>query len=160
MLKPAAGEKEQFRIRPATPDDAPFVTALAARFGATRAAWREHDEVVSGTARQLVAAFEAACDANPILIAVGTAGERVGFAYLVTHHDFFTGEPHGHISEIATVADGSGAGSALVEACEAWSRARGFRYLSLNVNDANELARRFYARREFVAEYRHLVKLL
>jgi GNAT superfamily N-acetyltransferase len=154
------GEEAQLRVRPATPDDAPFVIALAARFGATRAAWRDHEEVVSGTARQLAAAFAAACDANPILIAVGAAGERVGFAYLVTHHDFFTGEAHGHISEIATVADGSGAGRALVEACEAWSRERGFRYLSLNVNDANEPARRFYARRAFVPEYRHLVKLL
>jgi GNAT superfamily N-acetyltransferase len=84
----------------------------------------------------------------------------VGFAYVVTHTDFFTGEPHGHVSEIAVVADGSGAGGVLIEAAEQWSRERGFRYLSLNVNDANEHARRFYERRAFLPEYRHLVKLL
>ncbi len=160
MVEPASGETAELRVRPATPEDAPFVIALAARFGATRAAWREHEEVVIGTARQLAAAFDAASDGSALLIAVGPAGERVGFAYVVTHEDFFTGEPHGHISEIATAADGTGAGSALMRACEAWSRRRGFRYLSLNVNDANEPARRFYARRAFVPEYRHLVKLL
>jgi len=47
-----------------------------------------------------------------------------------------------------------------MDAVEDWSRARGFRYVSLNVNDANEAARRFYERRAYQPEYRHLVKLL
>lgn len=158
------------RVRPATSDDVPFVIALAARFGSSRAPWRGHDEVVAGTARQLAAALDNATRSEAknngtvrdaaVLIAVGSTGERVGFAYLVTHEDFFTGEPHAHLSEIATVTDRSGAGSALMNACEEWARERGFRYLSLNVNDANESARRFYARRAYVPEYRHLVKLL
>jgi len=147
-------------VRKATALDAPFVIGLAARFGPTRAAWRDFDEVVEGTQRQLAAAFAAARDTDAILVAVNAAGERCGFVYLVTHPDFFTGEMHGHISEIATVSDESGAGSVLMTAAEAWSRERGFRYLSLNVNDANEPARRFYEHRRYVPEYRHLVKLL
>jgi ribosomal protein S18 acetylase RimI-like enzyme len=149
------------RVRAATLLDEPFVLSLAERFGETRARWRGSAEVVEGTRRQLAAAFAAGPrDDHALLIAIGSGGDRVGFVFLVTHEDFFTGERHGHISEIATVADGRGAGGALVAASERWSRERGYRYLSLNVNDTNESARRFYERRAFVPEYRHIVKLL
>jgi GNAT superfamily N-acetyltransferase len=148
------------RVRLATEEDIAFVLGLATRFGTTRAQWRTFDEVVRGTQRQLTAAFAAARDTEAILIAVRSAGERSGFAYVVTHHDFFTGEEHGHLSEIATIADNSGAGSALLSAAEAWSRDRGLRYLSLNVNDSNAHALAFYERRAYVPEYRHFVKLL
>jgi GNAT superfamily N-acetyltransferase len=148
------------RVRAAQSSDRNFVVGLATRFGPTRAAWREFDEVVRGTQRQLAKAFDDPGAADVILIAVDSSDEPLGFAFVVTQRDFFTGENHGHISEIATVADGSGAGRALMDASEAWTRERGFRYLSLNVNDTNEAARRFYERRDYVPEYRHLVKLL
>ncbi|GAC1544495.1 MAG: hypothetical protein NVS2B17_25630 [Candidatus Velthaea sp.] len=137
-----------------------FVIGLARRFGETRAAWRQYDEVVNGTERALRKAFHEPSEAAVVFIAEDADGKRLGFAYVVTQHDFFTGEEHGHISEIATVVDGTGAGSALVNAAEVWSRKRGFRYLSLNVNDANEPAHQFYSRREYLPEYRHLAKLL
>ncbi len=147
-------------VRPAQASDRRFVVGLATRFGPTRAAWRALDEVVRGTQRQLAKAFDDPCAADVILIALDSSDVPLGFAYVVTHRDFFTGETHGHISEIATVADGSGAGRALMDASETWSRERGFRYLSLNVNDTNDAARQFYERRDYVPEYRHLVKLL
>ncbi len=147
-------------VRLAGDGDRDFVLRLAARFSETRAPWRGDDEVAGGTRRQLAAAFETPREGDTLLIAVNGNGARAGFAYVVTHEDFFTGEPHGHISELAATVDGNGAGRVLLAACEAWSRARGFRYLSLNVNDANAAARAFYARHSFEAEYRHLVKLL
>ena len=137
-----------------------FVIGLARRFGDTRAQWRRYDEVVSGTERALRKAFHEPNGADAVFIAESGTGERLGFAYVVTHHDFFTGEEHGHVSEIATVADGSGAGSALLAAAERWARGRGFRYLSLNVNDTNESAHAFYLRRDYQPEYRHLAKVL
>ena len=115
------------------------------------------------TREQLAAGFAASLGSEgcALLIAVdGETDERLGFAYLVIQSDFFTGEPHGHLSEIATVAHRRGAGGALMDAVEHWSRARRFRYVSLNVNDANEEARRFYERRAYQPEYRHLVKIL
>lgn len=148
------------RIRFADMSDEAFVLDLADRFGPTRAAWREHEEVVCGTRRHLTNALRSPCADDAVLIAIGADGVALGFAYVVTQTDFFTGEPHGHLSELAAVADGSGAGSGLLEACERWSRERGHRYLSLNVNDTNENARRFYERRAYVPEYRHLVKIL
>lgn len=147
-------------MRVARADDEPFVAGLAGRFGDTRAAWRTYDEVVRGTERALHAAFAERREDEEIFIAGTAGGERIGFSYVVTHHDFFTGEAHGHISEIATVRDGSGAGTALMEACEVWARERGYRYLSLNVNDTNSGAHALYERRDYQPEYRHLAKLL
>ena len=147
-------------VRAAVPSDRAFVLDLAERFGPTRAAWRGYAEVVDGTRAVLAAALDARREGEAVLIAVRGADEAVGCVYLITQRDFFTGEPHGHISEIATSADGGGAGRSLMDAAESWSRERGFRYLSLNVNDANEKARRFYERRAYEPEYRHLVKLL
>lgn len=148
------------RVRRAEPGDREFVIQLAARLGQTRAAWRDYDEVVAGTQRQLAAAFDFTPVTAAIFIAVTPEDTPIGFAYVVTHADFFTGEAHGHLSEIAAIADGSGAGTALMTACEAWSSDHGYRYLSLNVNDANVDARNFYHRRSYVPEYRHLVKRL
>ncbi|GAC1426558.1 MAG: hypothetical protein NVSMB64_32870 [Candidatus Velthaea sp.] len=147
-------------VRTAIDDDMMFVIGLARRFGETRATWRQLDEVVNGTERALRKAFHEPRDADVVFIAENRNGERLGFAYVVTHHDFFTGEEHGHVSEIATVTDGSGAGSVLMDAAEAWSRRRGFRYLSLNVNDTNDQAHQFYSRRDYRPEYRHLAKML
>jgi GNAT superfamily N-acetyltransferase len=147
-------------VRPAVADDMAFVVNLAGRFGQTRAAWREYDEVTLGTERALAAAFASRPETEAIFIAQNASGERLGFAYAVTHEDFFTTEMHGHLSEIATVSDGTGAAPALMDACEAWARTRGFRYLSLNVNDTNERAHAFYLRRDYQPEYRHLAKIL
>lgn len=146
-------------VRPASSEDKRFVLSLAHRFAQTRAAWRAFEEVESGTVRALTLAFESPATDATLFIACDGGGERIGFAYAITEIDFFTSEPHGHLSEIATVADGSGAAAALMEAAERWSQARGHRYLSLNVNDENPAAHAIYTRRDYVPEYRHLVKL-
>lgn len=132
---------------------------LAHRFAQTRAAWRGFDEVKDGSIRALALAFDAPSSEAAIFIASNANGERLGFAYVIIELDFFTREPHGHLSEIATVGDGSGAAHALMLAAEAWSQTRGHRYLSLNVNEVNVRAAAFYERRNYVPEYRHLIKL-
>lgn len=103
------------RVRPAAADDVEFVIGLADRFGPARAVWRGYAEVVDGTRRQLRAAFDECREGDALLVATDGAGERLGFAHIVTQHDFFTGEARGHLSEIATRADGRGAGTALVK---------------------------------------------
>ncbi len=77
-----------------------------------------------------------------------------------TEIDFFTGAPHAHISEIAVVRDGLGAGRALISAAEDWASARGSRYVSLHVTAKNARARTLYERLGYELEHSRLTKVL
>jgi ribosomal protein S18 acetylase RimI-like enzyme len=150
-------------VERATRDDEPFVLSLAERFAETRPAWRTFSEVTDGTRAQLSAAFTRASDDEAMFVARASArsdAERLGFVYVVTHDDFFTGEKHAHVSEIAVARDGSGAGRALMAAAETWSRARGIRFVTLNVNESNVRAMRFYETLGFNEQVRQFVKVL
>ena len=147
-------------VRRARSDDECFVVSLAARFAETRPGWRDEREVTRGTEIELRRAFAEPDDGAAILIADDAAGERLGFAYLVLHDDFFTKERHGHVSEIAVTRDGTGAGRALMAAAEEYFAGLGVRFITLNVNDANERGRRFYERLGFVPQLRQFVKVL
>ncbi len=60
--------------------------------------------------------------------------------------DYFTGEAHGHVSDIVVdpQQEGRGVGRALLAAAEDWARSRGYRLISLNVFGDNDRARRLY----------------
>ena len=146
-------------VRTAHAADASFVVGLSVRFADAGTAWRTRAEVIAGTERALQAAFD---DPQPrdIVVIAERAGERLGFAFVSWHDDFFTQERYPHLSEIATVRDGEGIGSALLEYVETWARASGARFLSLNVVRENERGRAFYETRGFELEYRHFAKVL
>ncbi len=147
-------------VRTAQPADEAFVVSLAGRFAETRPVWRGEREVADGTAAQLRRAFANPSEGATILIAEDAAGVAVGFAYAVVHHDFFTGEPHGHLSEVAVARDGTGAGAALVRAVEAHFTGLGVRFVTLNVNLANERAGRLYASLGYAPQVVQYVKVL
>ena len=71
-----------------------------------------------------------------------------GVAYIETQTDYFTREQHGHLAilSVARKAEGHGVGRALLEAVDEWTRARGYRFVTLNVFGGNERARRVYER--------------
>jgi ribosomal protein S18 acetylase RimI-like enzyme len=146
-------------VRAASADDAAFVASLAARFAETAPAWRTSHEVTCGTLAEFERAFASAELRAGIFIA-WDGRERVGFVYVVRQLDFFTGETHGHVSEIAVVRDGSGAGRALMRAAEDYCRGLGVRFVTLNVNESNARAMRFYERLGFVPQIRQFVKVL
>ena len=159
MRKTREVKTQQITVRTARSDDAAFVVGLSVRFADAGTAWRSRDEVIAGTERALQAAFD---DPQPrdLVVIAESAGERMGFAFVSWHDDFFTGERYPHLSEIATVRDGEGIGSALLEHVEVWARAAGARFLSLNVVRENERGRAFYETRGFELEYRHFAKVL
>ena len=148
------------RVRESTPHDEAFVLRLAVRFAEfPLPPWLERGTVVEGTARQLRRAFQDATGDTAILIAERD-GEPQGFVWVYLTEDFYSGERLGKISEIAVSADGTGAGSALIEAAEAWVRDRGARRMVLNVMEENRNARRFYERRGYGPEYTMMAKRL
>lgn len=153
----------EIKVRPATLDDRDFVINTARRlaeFGPPP--WRSFIEIVTREQQALEEFFDRPAHGTAILIA-GRAGEpQLGYAYLETQQDYFTGEPCGHVSTLAVCesGEGQGVGSALVRAAEEWSRSRGFRKLTLNVFDANQRAREVYEHLGFCVETLHYLKIL
>jgi GNAT superfamily N-acetyltransferase len=97
-----------------------------------------------------------------VLVAESPAAEPLGFVHLHSAIDFFTGERHGHVSDIVVKAEaeGRGVGQALMAAAEAWARGLGYRLLSLHVFDGNARARSFYERLGYGPDIVKLIKTL
>jgi len=100
-------------------------------------------------------------ETGEVFVAIGENEQRLGFAS-VSEETHFTGEKQGYIGELAVTLDAErrGVGRALVQACEDWSRARGYRVLALSTGAANHPALEFYRRLDFRQEDVKLVKLL
>ena len=146
-------------VREAQEGDEEFILGLVPRFVENGiAGGHTSDEVIAGTSRVLRASLRARLPDEVFFIAEDAGGERLGFAYVVTESDFFTGEDYAHVSEIAVARSGNGAGAAMMDAAEAWARERGYRFVTLNVVEANGAAQRFYERRGYAVGHRHYVK--
>jgi len=153
----------QVTIRRAAPDDRAWVLLQAPHlhdFGPPP--YRAREVMDRAVVASIDGALSGAAPGAEVLVAVGADGERLGFVHLHGATDFFTGEPHGHVSDIvvAPQAQGRGVGQALMAAAEAWARGRGYRLLSLHVFDGNVRAREFYARLGYHPDVRKLVKPL
>jgi GNAT superfamily N-acetyltransferase len=85
-----------------------------------------------------------------------------GVAYAVTATDYFTHEPHGHLSIIAVseAGEGRGVGRALLAAVDAWATGRGYRFVTLNVFTGNQRARAVYERAGYTEDVVRYVKEL
>ena len=145
--------RSDVRIRPAIGSDQAFIhetTGRLATFGPPP--WRTADEIVEGERRTLLAFFTNPAAGCALLIA--ESDTPLGFIYLETLIDYFTGEGHGHVGIIAVaeIAEGQGIGRALLDAGASWAGTRGFRRLTLNVFAGNERARRVYERAGFQAD--------
>jgi ribosomal protein S18 acetylase RimI-like enzyme len=150
-------------IRPARADDLAFLVETARRFVEFGPPpWREAAGMTATFERQMERLSREVPPGHALLVAESATGEPLGFTYLEVLTDFFTGQPHGHVSDLAVApgADGRGVGGALLEAAEAWARARGYDRLTLTVFAANGRARALYARTGFAEESLRLVKPL
>jgi ribosomal protein S18 acetylase RimI-like enzyme len=148
-------------IRPALEEDAPALSALAARLTAfDLPPWRTAAEIAQADASAMIRTVRSGSPDDEVLIAE-RHGIAVGCLHMQTATDFF-GRRHAHISVIATTeaAEGTGVGRALMAYAEEWTRSRELSLLTLNVFDANSRARRFYERAGFSAEVIKYVKEL
>jgi GNAT superfamily N-acetyltransferase len=153
----------EFVIRVATAADHEFVLATARRlaeFGPPP--WRTADEVVAREQRALEEFFAGPKPGMAIFVAAGPDGDRLGFVYLTTEEEYFTGAPEGHVDIIAVAAagEGKGVGSALLGVAERWAVALGYRRLTLNVFEGNRHAREVYERVGYQVETLRYVKAL
>ncbi len=151
------------RIRAGTAQDAGWLLPLSARlhdFGPPP--WRERGPMDAAVARAIGQALEAGRAEAPVFVAEDEAGRPLGFVHMHELTDYFTGETHGHVSDIVVARDGEGrgVGRALMAAGEDWSRSRSHRLLSLNVFGDNVRARALYERLGFALDTSRLIKVL
>ncbi|HLW03359.1 MAG TPA: GNAT family N-acetyltransferase [Ktedonobacterales bacterium] len=159
VSSPAA--QTAIRVRPYMPDDAAFVLQLAPRLLVGIPPWRDPERWLATAHDWLTGSIARFGKETMIFIAEDSQGTRLGAA-AVSHHQHFTGEQQAYIGELAVseVAEGHGAGQALVEACAGWAREQGYRFLALETGIANTRARGFYAHLGFLEEDIRLVKPL
>jgi GNAT superfamily N-acetyltransferase len=152
------------RIRAARAEDAAWILPMSSRlhdFGPPP--FRPRDQMDRAVAADIAAGLESPDPDIAVLVAEDEAtGRPAGFAHIKTLADYFTDEPHGHVSDLVVAggAEGRGVGSALLAAAEDWSRARGHRLLTLNVFDENHRARRLYDRVGYRPDTLRMVKVL
>lgn len=150
-------------IRAATARDGEWILPLSARlhdFGPPP--HRPRAEMDAAVAEAIGSALESPGPDWVVFAAEDADRRPLGFVHVHTARDFFTGEEHGHVSDIVVTAaaEGLGVGRALMAAGEGWSRARGHRLLSLNVFEGNRRARSLYERLGFASDTMKLVKVL
>jgi GNAT superfamily N-acetyltransferase len=150
-------------IRPATPRDREWILPLAPRlhdFGPPPL--RLRDVMDRAVVASIDGALTGAAPGAVVLVAESADGSPLGFIHLHGARDFFTGEEHGHVSDIVVraEAEGRGVGQRLMTAAEDWARERGYRLLSLHVFEGNARARAFYERLGYRADIRRLIKPL
>ena len=150
-------------IRPATVADHDALIALSARLADfPRPPWRTAHEIAVADNGILLAAV-AAPGPDTVVLVAGPVGQALdGVVFVATTTDYFTGERHGHVEVLAVApqAQGRGVARALMAAAESWARARGDRFITLNVFDANARARSLYARLGYLPETVHYRKPL
>ncbi len=135
-------------IRPARHDDEAFLLSLLPRLADfPLPAWRTAEEIARGDLQILLDALHGRVEHASILIAeFSPGGERAGYVFATTRHDYFTRAAHAHVEVIAVTpeAERRGVARALMDAIEQWAKRRGYKWVTLNVFDRNARARAFY----------------
>jgi ribosomal protein S18 acetylase RimI-like enzyme len=151
-------------IRPARLDDEPFLVGLTPRLADfPLPPWRAAEEIAQADRRQLHDALRGELLHSAILVAeLSPGGERAGYVFATTKHDYFTRAAHAHVEILAVEAEAEGRGvaRALMNAIEQWSRRRGYTWVTLNVFDRNARARELYDDLGYEPETVHYRKAL
>ncbi len=150
------------RIRQYQPSDREFILSLVGRFsGFELPEWRRAEDVDRTNNASLAEALEEPDPGSAIFLAE-EEGVPAGFIHLQTQTDYFTGEKHGYISEVAVAPDfeGRGVGHRLLETAEDWARSKGYSLLTLYVFAGNAHARHIYEKSGFQEEVIKYGKIL
>jgi aminoglycoside 6'-N-acetyltransferase I len=151
-------------IRPARHDDEAFLLSLLPRLADfPLPAWRTADEIARGDRSILLEALHGRLEHAAILVAeLSSGGERAGYVFATTKHDYFTRAAHAHVEVIAVTpeAERRGVARLLMQAVEQWAGRRGYGWVTLNVFDRNTRAKALYDGLGYQAETVHYRKSL
>ena len=154
--------KNPLTIRPARHDDEEFLLRLLPRLADfPLPAWRTAEEIARGDRQILLDALHGRLEHAAILVAESMpGGERAGYVFATTKHDYFTRASHAHVEVIAVEegAERRGVARSLMDAVEQWAKRRGYRWVTLNVFDRNTRARALYDRLGYLPETIHYRK--
>jgi GNAT superfamily N-acetyltransferase len=142
------------RIRMYQSSDREFILSLVGRFsGFELPEWRRAEDVDRTNHASIAEALEEPDPGSAIFLA---EVEKVpaGFIHLQTQSDYFSGEAHGYISDVAVTPDfeGRGVGRLLLETAEDWARSKGYSLLSLYVFAGNTRTRQIYEKLGYCPE--------
>lgn len=150
-------------LRPAETSDREFLSGLSPRLsGVPGPAWHDLAAMEGFQSRYMAATFAAPDKNAQTLVAWSGDGHRLGYVHMRPGKDGVTDEPCGYVSLLAVdkEVEGSGVATKLMAAAEEWARARGYRFLSLDVFADNRRAIDFYKRGGFGSETLRMVKPL
>ena len=151
-------------IRSARHDDEAFLLSLLPRLAEfPLPAWRTADEIARGDRPILLDALHGRIEHAAILVVeLSPGGERAGYVFATTKHDYFTRAANAHVEVIAVTpeAERRGVARALMDAIEEWARRRGYRQVTLNVFDRNTRAKALYDSLGYEVETVHYRKAL
>ena len=102
---------DRLRIRPATTGDAAWLLPMSSRlhdFGPPP--FRPRDQMDRAVADDIASSLGSADPTVAVFVAEDAASARpLGFAHVRTLQDYFTAEPHGHVSDLVVAAGAEGA---------------------------------------------------
>ena len=139
----------EVRIRPASEADREFVVSLMPRlveFGPP--SWRDPAQMTAHDTDIIIKSLLNPTPNTDIFIAEDSEGRALGLIHLHAATEHYIHEEHGHVEDliVAQEGEGRGVGRALLLKAEEWARARGYRWLTLNVFAENLRAREVYKR--------------
>lgn len=152
-------------IRKAVAEDAEFIAKHAYRLlEFDLPSWRkeERNEMTKADIQHITTSLLAGKPDDCIFIAEDELNKPCGFIRLVIQTDYYTGEPHAHIGDIAVTADmeGKGIGKLLFEKADEWAKERKARWITLNVFEENMHARAVYEKAGYHIEWIKYLKQL
>jgi len=150
-------------IRTFKPTDSEFVLSMVSRFSEfTLPGWRSAHEIDSTSHALLLKSIQKPEPESAIFIAEDENATPAGFIHLQSQTDYFNGDAHGYISDLAVEKsfEGQRVGKLLIHKAEEWAIQKGYRILTLHVFSSNTHARHLYEKRGFEEEVTKYVKIL
>lgn len=150
-------------IRTFKSTDTEFILSLVSRFSEfDLPSWRSTQEIDNANRALLQKSMQQLEPDAVIFVAEDENGIPAGFIHIQTQTDYFNGEKHAYISDVAVDKpfEGKGIGSLLLDKTEEWAIQNNYRFLTLYVFAGNNHARQLYEKRGFDQEIIKYVKVV